>query len=82
MFISIRSSLRALDIAHPKTTPHLSTDPNSSIAEVFESFCVEEESEYESANESFVSDDDQWCGVSGDNIIENRTRSGTRGGGG
>ena len=73
---------RAVEITHPNTTPKLSTDSSNSLAEVFEDLCAEEESEYESANESFVSDDDQWCGISADNIIESRTRSGNHGGGG
>ena len=73
---------RAIEITHPHTTPTLSTDSSSSLAEVFEDLCAEEESEYESANESFADDDDQWCGISADNVIESRTRSGNRGGGG
>ena len=73
---------RTVDITLPHNTVTPPNEANSSVAEVFENLCAEEESEYESANDSFESDDDHWCGVSVDNIVETRTRSGLPGGGG
>ena len=72
--------------AHVPPTPPTGNASNDSVIDLQD---LSDESDYESANESFEDaingeeeNNDRWCGVSGSNVMEFRTRSGFNGGGG
>ena len=86
------NQLKPVQIRNERSTsnhiPESAASNDGDMAQLFDNLCEDEvdgePSEYETADEDSEDDenDDAWCGLNRNNIVESRTRSGLGGGGG